>query len=413
MEYIKWLLKAARDRDLYPDIKRVDDVPYPEIVIDGKRYLCLCSNNYLGLSIHPQVKKAAMEAIRKYGIGTCESRLVAGNLGVLEDLESAIADFKRAPAAMIFLSGFMANIGIIPGLMDSLEAFDLPTIKNENNLIIKDYLCHTSIVDGCRLSRSPTKTFLHNDMDHLEKVLKRSKNKRKLIVTDGVFSMDGDLARLPEIVSLAQAYNAMVMIDDAHATGVIGENGRGTPEHFGIEGKVDLVMGTLSKALGALGGYLTGPPEVIETLRVRAKSYIFSSSLPPEQACGIMASLRIIQDKPELRDNLWRNVHHLRAGLQEMGFDVLNSETHIIPIFIGNEEKSIQMARLLFERGILAPAITYPAVPVGKSRIRCTVMATHAQLQIDRALSVFEEAGEKAGVIGHSMAQKREVAYAD
>jgi 8-amino-7-oxononanoate synthase len=413
MEYIKRLLKEARDRDIYPDIKRVDEVPYPEIVIQGKRYLCLCSNNYLGLSIHPQVKKAAMEAIRKYGIGTCESRLVAGNLHVLEDLESAIADFKRAPAAMVFLSGFMANIGIIPALMDSVEAFGLPRIRNEDNLIIKDYLCHTSIVDGCKLSKSPTKTFLHNDMDHLEKILKRSEHKRKLIITDGIFSMDGDFARLPEIVSLAQAYNATVMVDDAHATGVIGENGRGTAEHFGIEEKVDLVMGTLSKAVGALGGYLTGPSEVIEILRVRAKSYIFSSSLPPEQACGIMASLKIMQSKPELRDSLWRNVHHLRAGLQEMGFDVSNSETHIIPIFIGDEGKSIQMSRLLFERGILAPAIKYPAVSVGKSRIRCTVMATHTQLQIDQALSAFGEAGEKAGVIGRLMVRRRELAYAD
>lgn len=413
MKYIKRLLKEAKARDIYPDIKRVDEVPYPEIVIEGKRYLCLCSNNYLGLSIHPQVKEAAMEAITKYGIGTCESRLVAGNLRVLEDLESAIADFKRAPAAMVFLSGFMANIGIIPALMDSVEAFGLPGIRNEDNLIIRDHLCHTSIIDGCKLSKSPTKTFLHNDMDHLEKILKRSKDKRKLIITDGIFSMDGDFARLPEIVSLAQAYNATVMVDDAHATGVIGENGRGTPEHFGIEGKVDLVMGTLSKAVGALGGYLTGPSEVIEILRVRAKSYIFSSSLPPEQACGIMASLRVMQNKPELRDSLWRNVHHLRTGLQEMGFDILSSETHIIPIFIGDEERSVEMSRLLFERGILAPAIKYPAVPVGKSRIRCTVMATHTQFQIERALSIFGEAGEKAGVIDRSMAQRREVAYAD
>ncbi len=413
MEYIKRLLKEAKACDVYPDIKRVDEVPYPEIVIEGKRYLCLCSNNYLGLSMHPQVKKAAIEGIKKYGIGTCESRLVAGNLGVLEDLESAIADFKRAPAAMVFLSGFMANIGIIPAIMDSYEAFGMPTIRNEDNLIIRDYLCHTSIIDGCKLSKSPTKTFLHNDMDHLEKILKRSKDKRKLIITDGIFSMDGDFACLPEIVSLARKYNAMVMVDDAHATGVIGENGRGTPEYFGVEGEVDLVMGTLSKALGALGGYLTGPPEAIENLRVRAKTYIFTSSLPPEQACGIMAGLRIIQSEPELRRDLWRNVRHLRTGLQEMGFDILNSETQIIPIFIGDEEKSIKMSRLLFERGILAPAIKYPAVSIGKSRIRCTVMATHTQFQIERALSIFEEAGEKAGVIFRPAVKARELAYAD
>ena len=399
MEYIKKLLKVAKNHDLYPDMKRIDDVPYPELVIEGKRYLCLCSNNYLGLSIHPEVKKAAIEAVKRYGIGTCESRLVAGNLTILEDLERAIADFKHAPQAIVFLSGLMTNIGVIPAIMDGAELPGLPSIRNEDNLIIKDSLCHITLVDGCKLSRSPTKTYLHKDMNHLEKILQRNKDKRKLIITDGVFSMDGDLAPLPEIIFLAKIYNAMVMIDDAHATGVIGENGRGTPEYFGLEGKVDLVMGTLSKAIGALGGYLTAPSEVIQVLRTLAHSFMFSSSLPPEQACGIMAALRIIQDKPELRADLWKNVHHLKTGLQNMGFDTSKSETQIIPIFIGAEEKSIQMARLLFEKGILTPAIRWPAVPQGKSRIRCTVMATHTQSQIDRALETFKEVGKKVGII--------------
>lgn len=380
-------------------MKRIDEVPYPELVIEGKRYLCLCSNNYLGLSIHPEVKKAAIEAVKRYGIGTCESRLVAGNLTILEDLERAIADFKHAPQAIVFLSGLMTNIGVIPAIMDGVELPGLPFIRNEDNLIIKDALCHITIVDGCKLSKSPTKTYLHKDMNHLEKILQRNKDKRKLIITDGVFSMDGDLAPLPEIIFLAKIYNAMVMIDDAHATGVIGENGRGTPEYFGLEGKVDLVMGTLSKAIGALGGYLTAPSEVIQILRTLAHSFMFSSSLPPEQACGIMAALRIIRDKPELRADLWKNVHHLKTGLQKMGFDTSKSETQIIPISIGAEEKSIQMARLLFEKGILAPAIRWPAVPQGKSRIRCTVMATHTQSQIDRALETFKEVGKKIGII--------------
>ena len=399
MEYIKKLLKVAKNHDLYPDMKRIDEVPYPELVIEGKRYLCLCSNNYLGLSIHPEVKKAAIEAVKRYGIGTCESRLVAGNLTILEDLERAIADFKHAPQAIVFLSGLMTNIGVIPAIMDGVELPGLPFIRNEDNLIIKDALCHITIVDGCKLSKSPTKTYLHKDMNHLEKILQRNKDKRKLIITDGVFSMDGDLAPLPEIIFLAKIYNAMVMIDDAHATGVIGENGRGTPEYFGLEGKVDLVMGTLSKAIGALGGYLTAPSEVIQILRTLAHSFMFSSSLPPEQACGIMAALRIIRDKPELRADLWKNVHHLKTGLQKMGFDTSKSETQIIPISIGAEEKSIQMARLLFEKGILAPAIRWPAVPQGKSRIRCTVMATHTQSQIDRALETFKEVGKKIGII--------------
>jgi 8-amino-7-oxononanoate synthase len=399
MEYIKKLLKMAKERDLYPDIRRVDEVPYPELIIEGKRYICLCSNNYLGLSIHPEVKKAAAEAIGRYGIGTCESRLIAGNLAVLEELEKAIADFKQAPDAMIFLSGYMANIGIIPALMDSYEAFGLPTIRNEDNLLIRDMLSHISIIDGCRLSRSPTKTFLHNNMNHLEKILKRNKDRRKLIVTDGVFSMDGDLAPLPDIISLARTYNATVMIDDAHATGVLGENGRGTPEHFGVEGEVDLVMGTLSKAVGALGGYLTGPSEVMDVLRMRAHSYIFSSSLPPEQACGIMAALKIIQNEPERRVRFWRNVDYLKSGLEEIGFDVMNSETQIIPIFIGDEEKGQQMSRLLFEKGVIAPVVGWPAVSPGKTRIRCTVMSTHTLSQLDYALEAFQETGEKLGVV--------------
>jgi len=300
---------------------------------------------------------------------------------------------------MVFITGFMANIGIISGVMDSFDIYNFPSLENENNLIITDALSHQSISAGCRLSRCPTKTYLHKDMDHLEKILKRNKDKRKLIITDGIFSMDGDLTPLPEILELAQIYNAMVMVDDAHATGVIGENGRGTPEHFGVEGKVDMVMGTLSKAVGALGGYLTGSPELIKLLKARAQSYVYSSSLPPEQACGIMAALKIIQEKPELRVSLWKNVRHLKNGLDEMGFDTMNCETQVIPILIGEEEKCIKASRLLFEKGILAPAIIWPVVQQGKARIRVTVMATHTESQIDRALEAFREMGKEIGLI--------------
>jgi glycine C-acetyltransferase len=399
LEYIRRLLKAAEKQDVYPYGRSIEEVPYPELVIGGKTYLCLCSNNYFGLSIHPAVKKAAIEGIEKYGIGTCDSRLIAGNLKLLEDLEQAIADFKRAPDAIVFITGFMTNIGAISSVMDSLDIYDFPSIKNENNLIITDFLSHQSIFAGCRFSRSPTKSYLHKDMNHLEKILKRSKDKRKLIITDGLFSMDGDLAPLPEILELAKIYNAMVMVDDAHATGIIGENGRGTPEHFGVEGQVDIVMGTLSKAVGALGGFVTGSPELIKALKGRAPSYIYSSSLPPEQACGIMAALKIIQEQPELRASLWKNAHHLKSGLEEMGFDTMNCETHLIPIYIGEEAKARKAAKLLFEKGILAPAIIWPIVQQGKARIRVTVMATHTAAQIDRGLEAFREMGKEIGVI--------------
>jgi 8-amino-7-oxononanoate synthase len=399
MEYVSRILKAVEDLGLYPNARSIEEVPYPELIIEGKRYLCLCSNNYLGLSVHPEVKKAAIEGVERYGIGTCDSRLIAGNLTLLEELEQAIADFKCEPTAMVFATGFMANIGTIPGVMDSLEVYGAPTLQNENNLIITDFLSHQSIFAGCRLSRSPTKTYLHKDMDHLEKILKRNRDKRKLIITDGLFSMDGDLAPLPEILELAQIYGAMVMVDDAHATGVIGENGRGTPEHFGVEGKVDMVMGTLSKAVGAMGGYLTAPSDVIKALKGRAQSYVYSSSLPPEQACGIMAALKIIQERPELRVSLWKNVRHLKGGLDEMGFDTMDCETHLIPVLIGDEQRAVSASRSLFKKGILAPAIILPVVQRGKARIRVTAMATHTESQIDQALDAFREMGKEMGLL--------------
>lgn len=399
MEYLSRVLKAVEELGVYPVGRSIEEVPYPEVVIGGKRYLCLCSNNYLGLSIHPEVKKAAIEGVERYGIGTCDSRLTAGNLTLLEDLERAIAEFKREPTAMVFATGFMANVGAIPGVMDSVDVYGAPSLKNENNLIITDFLSHQSIFAGCRLSKSPTKTYLHKDMDHLEKILKRNRDKRKLIITDGLFSMDGDLAPLPEIVELAQIHGAMVMVDDAHATGIMGENGRGTPEHFGVEGKVHMVMGTLSKAVGAMGGYLTAPSDVIKILRGRAQSYVYSSSLPPEQACGIMAALKIIQESPELRVSLWRNARHLKGGLDEMGFDTMDCETHLIPVLIGDEQEAVQAARSLFKKEILAPAIIWPVVQQGRARIRVTAMATHTQAQIDRALDAFREMGRELALI--------------
>ena len=400
MKYIKNLYKEAKRRDLYPDIPVVNDIAYPELTLaPDKKFLCFCSNNYLGLSIHPRVKQAAIEAVKTYGIGTCESRLVAGNLHVLEDLELAISDFKNTEDALVFLSGFMANIGAIPAIMDSYRAYDLPSIDNKNNLIIKDILAHTSIIDGCKLSQSNTKSYLHNDMNHLEKILRRNKDKRKMIITDGVFSMDGDMAPLDKIVELAKKYNAMTMVDDAHATGVIGENGRGTPEHFGVEDEIDIVMGTLSKATGGLGGFITGPREVIEMLKVRSHSYVFTSTIPPEQAAAMQTALKIIEDQPELRINLHKNVEHLRSGLKKMGYNILNSETQIIPIFIGDNKKSIKLSRQLYKNGILASAIRYPAVSPDQSRIRLSVMATHTEAQIEKGLNILEKCGKEVGII--------------
>lgn len=399
MKYIKKLYAEAKRRDLYPDIPTVEGVAYPELTMDGKKFLCLCSNNYLGLSIHPAVKKAAIEGIEEYGIGTCESRLVAGNLKLIEDLESDIADFKGTEDALVFLSGFMANLGSIPAIIDGFEAYDLPKYDNSNNLIIRDVLAHTSIIEGCRLSKTNTKSYLHNDMNHLEKILQRNKDKRKLIVTDGVFSMDGDMAPLDRIVELAQKYDAMTMVDDAHATGVIGDNGRGTPEYFNVEDEIDIVMGTLSKAAGGLGGYITGPKELIKMLRVRAKTYVFTSTIPPEQAKALRKSFDIMKNGSELRAKLWKNAVHLRSGLKALGFDIMCTESQIIPVYIGDNAKSIKMARIMYENGLLASAIRYPAVAPDESRIRFSVMATHTSEQINLALDIIENAGKAAGVI--------------
>jgi 8-amino-7-oxononanoate synthase len=398
MEYLKNVLKALESSDMYPDVKVIDNVPYPEFIIKDKKYICLCSNNYLGLSIHPEVKKAALEGIKRCGIGTCESRLMA-DMTIYQELEKAIAEFKNDESAMVFATGYMTNIGIIPAIMDNFGISGFPSINNEDNLIIGDVLNHTSILDGCRLSRSPLKSYLHKDMNHLENILKRTKAKRKLIITDGIFSMDGDLAPLPKILELAKQYDAMVMVDDAHATGVIGENGRGTPEYFGVEGKVDWVMGTLSKAIGAIGGYVTGSFELLKILRGRAHSYVFSSGVPPEQAYGIMAALKIIKEHPELRKKLWENVNHLREGLTKAGFNTMNSETQIIPVLIGDEKKCIEISRLLFEKGIMTPCIRWPAVPQGRSRIRCDAMATHTKSQIEYVIKTFYEVGKKLNII--------------
>ena len=399
MGYIKDLLKAIDANDMYPIIRTVQDLPYPELVIDGKEYLCFCSNNYLGLSTHPKVKQAALEAVQRYGIGTCESRLVIGNLQVYEDLEKMIADFKGEEAAVIFLSGYLTNLGAISGIMDSMDAWGLPSIDNRENLVVGDFLNHRSIQDALRLTKSPSKSYLHNDMDHLERILKRNREKRKLIVTDGVFSMEGDLAPLPQIVELAKIYEATVMVDDAHGTGVMGANGRGTAEHFGVERDVDVHMGTLSKALGALGGFIAGSTDLARHLKINSAPFIFTSSIPPETACGIMAAFEVMQNNPELRVNLWRSVSRLREGMSEMGIDVSNSDSHIIPVVIGEEHKCTTAARMLFEKGIIASTIKWPAVAEGQSRLRITAMATHGESQIERLLETLRDVLKKIGLL--------------
>lgn len=399
MEYIKKLLKAVEEHHLYPDIKKISSAATPKVIADGKEVISLCSNNYLGLATHPSVIKAAVEAAQKYGTSCGGSRLISGNLVLEEELEKEIAEFKSAEAAIVFMTGYMANTGVIPALMNVVNMYGLPAMRQEDNIIISDEFNHASIIDGCRLSKAARCIYKHRNVDDLERILKENRSKRKLIVTDGVFSMDGDIAPIPRIVELAKKYEAIFMVDDAHATGVLGDRGGGTADHFHVEGKVDIIMGTFSKALGGVGGFISGSSDLIRFLKINTREYIFSSALPPATAAGLIAAIKEIKSHPEIRKKLWKNVERLKGGLKALGFNTLGSETQIIPVFIGKEEKAIAASRQLFENGIFVPCVRWPAVPEGQARLRCTAMATHTDGQIDQALEAFKKVGRSVGVI--------------
>jgi 8-amino-7-oxononanoate synthase len=399
MEYIKKLLKAVEEHHLYPDIKTTSSAATPKVIADGKEVISLCSNNYLGLATHPNVIKAAVEAAQKYGTSCGGSRLISGNLVLEEELEKDIAEFKSAEAAIVFMTGYMANTGVIPALMNVVNMYGLPAMRQEDNIIISDEFNHASIIDGCRLSKAARCIYKHRDTDDLERILKENRSKRKLIVTDGVFSMDGDIAPIPRIVELAKKYDAIFMVDDAHATGVLGDRGGGTTDHFHVEGKVDVIMGTFSKALGGVGGFIAGSKDLIRFLKINTREYIFSSALPPATAAGLIAAIKEIKSHPEIRKKLWKNVERLKGGLKALGFNTLGSETQIIPVFIGKEEKAIAASRQLFENGVFVPCVRWPAVPEGQGRLRCTAMATHTDDQIDHALEAFKKVGRSVGII--------------
>jgi 8-amino-7-oxononanoate synthase len=399
MEYIKKILKAVDRFHLYPHIRTVSSAADPEVVVDGKNVLSFCSNNYLGMATHPRVIKASMDATKKYGTSCGGSRLISGNLDIQEELEKETAAFKSAEAAITFMTGFMANTGIIPSLMNVVKMHGLPSIKQEDNAVISDELNHASIVDGCRLAKAQRFVYKHRNLIDLERILIENRKKRKLIVTDGVFSMDGDIAPLPQIVKLARKYKAILMVDDAHATGLLGKNGGGTVDYFNLKGKVDVVMGTFSKAFGGVGGFVVGSKDLIKFLRVRARQYIFSSALPPGTTAGLIAAIRELKSNPHRREILWENVRLLKDGLKRLGFNTLESETQIIPVFIGKEKKAIQASEQLFKNGIFVPCVRWPAVPEGLARLRCTVMASHTEKQISQALNAFEKVGKSLKII--------------
>ena len=354
----------------------------------GRQVLLLSSNDYLGLSTHPEVIQAAVQATERYGVGSGASRLVSGTLPPHVRLESALAAFKGTDAALLFGSGYLANIGVIPNLI------------TRGGLILADRLCHASIIDGCRLSQADFRVFHHRDADHLESLLKRrAPHRPTLIVTEGVFSMDGDLAPLPELTSLAETYDAMLYVDDAHGTGVMGPNGQGTIEHFNLADRIPFHMGTLSKAFGCQGAYVVGPQDFTEYLVNQSRSFIFTTALPPATAAAAAAALAIVQHEPERRTRLWANRRLLFDGLQKLGFRTTQTVSPIIPILVGEAATASTLSNHLLTHGVYAPAIRPPTVPDGTSRIRLTVTSEHTAQQLDEALHALAVASRAIGIL--------------
>lgn len=358
-----------------------------EVVVNGRQVIMIGSNNYLGLTNHPRVKEAAIKAIEKFGSGCAGSRFLNGNLEIHEELETKLARFFRKEAALVFATGYQTNLGTISALL------------GRNDVAIIDKYDHASIIDGCRLSFGQVKKFRHNDMKDLERVLEATKDKGKLIVVDGIFSMEGDIANLPSIVKLAKAYGARLMVDDAHAVGVLGQGGRGTAEHFALEDQVDLIMGTYSKSLAAIGGFVTGSKEVINFIKHIGRSMIFSASLPPALVASVSTALDIIEEQPQLRNRLWRNTHKMLKGYKMLSYDTGTSETPIIPIIIKDSMKVYEMCKLLFQNGVFVNAVVSPAVPPGRELLRTSYMATHTEEQLDKVLAAFEKVGKQLGLI--------------
>ena len=405
MQSILGILSQIDQKSLYPDINIVDGgvSSAPEFSVSGRPVLSFCSGNYLGLANDPAVKAAVVDGIGRYGLHPSGSVLVSGTLTVHRELEERLARYVGFGDAMLFNASTMANMGVIPALMSlpltSLLSFFRVFVRRERGAILSDELNHATIIEGCRLADAERAVYRHRDMDHLEHLLRKHRRKRKLIVTDGVFSMDGDIAPLPDIVRLGQQYGAMIMVDDAHATGVLGPHGRGTLEHFGLTDGVDVLVTTFSKAFGVTGGAALASPEVIRYLRISAKTYIFSGAFLGGLATGVLKAVDIAEHGEERRRKLWENTTLLRVQLAAAGFNTLGSRTHIIPVLIGSERTAIDMSRDLLDRGILAPPIRWPAVPHGQARMRFALTPEYSDFQVTRLTEALTEVGRRHGLI--------------
>ncbi|WP_083962589.1 aminotransferase class I/II-fold pyridoxal phosphate-dependent enzyme [Thermodesulfovibrio thiophilus] len=374
-------------KGVYPYFRVIESAQGPEVIMNGKKLIMIGSNNYLGLTNHPKVKEAAINAIKKYGTGCAGSRFLNGTLDIHIELEEKLAKFMRKESALIFSTGFQVNLGVISSLI------------GKDDVVIIDKMDHASIVDGCRLSFGEVKRYKHNDIEDLERVLKECNGKPKLVIVDGVFSMEGDIAKLPEVVKLCKKYGARLMVDDAHGIGVLGQTGRGTSEHFGVEEDIDLVMGTYSKSLASIGGFIAGARDVINYIKHFGRAFIFSASPPPASVAAVSAAIDIIENEPERREQLWRNTNKMLKSFRELEFDIGVAETPIIPVIVGEDELAFKFVMMLQEEGIFANVAVSPAVPPGKALIRTSYMATHTDEHLDRVLEAFKKVGKALGVI--------------
>lgn len=383
-------LQELKGRGLYNEIEPLESPNGPVITINGKKMINLSSNNYLGLATDERLKVAAKEAIEEYGVGAGAVRTINGTLDLHVKLEETIAQFKGTEAAISFQSGFNCNMAAISAVM------------NKNDAILSDELNHASIIDGCRLSKATIIRYNHSDMDDLRKKAKEAKEsgnfEKIMVITDGVFSMDGDIAKLPEIVEIAKEYDLIVYVDDAHGSGVLG-NGAGTVKHFGLEKEIDFQIGTLSKAIGVIGGYVAGKKSLIDWLKVRARPFLFSTAVTPADARAATVAIEILMNDTSLVDRLWENGRYMKEGLKKLGFDIGQSETPITPCIIGDEKKTQLFSKRLLEEGVYAKAIVYPTVPRGTGRIRNMPTAAHTKEMLDEALAIYEKVGKELEII--------------
>ena len=388
LAYLTAELTTLKAQGLYRTLRILEDEQKPKTTVDHRSVVNLSSNNYLGLTTHPRLRERALEATRKYGVGTGSVRTIAGTMDIHMELERRLAEFKKTEAVVVFQSGFAANAGTVSAVL------------GKGDVVVSDELNHASIIDGARLSRAAIKVFPHKDVDAARKILQSlPAGQRTLLITDGVFSMDGDLGPLPALCALAEEFGCIMMVDDAHASGVFGKNGRGTIDHFGVHGRVDIQVGTLSKAIGVLGGYVAGTRSLVDFLHHRARPFLFSTSHPPAVAAACIAAIDVLMEEPQLIDRLWENTRFFQSGLKSLGFNTGASEGPITPVIVSDGALAMKLSDQLFQSGVFAQGIAFPTVAAGKARVRTIVTATHTRDELQFALDKFAKVGKELGIV--------------